>query len=168
MTQSTRIRSLALALLAGCGCGHDQPPAPAAPSAPATIAGQIVLSGALSSAGRGSVTVSAWRPGEAGRPDAQPLLSRTYAIGDPDWSLGEGELLRYFGLCDADRSGDPARALPAELELEACFDPDGLTSTRAGLVTGSAHARNGAKDVLIRLAPKIETAQPPGSRKKGG
>jgi hypothetical protein len=76
--------------------------------------------------------------------------------------------MRYFGLCDADRTGDRARALPEELEIEACFDPDGLFSTHAGLVFGSALARNGANDVLIRLAPRIETAQPTGSRKKGG
>ena len=76
--------------------------------------------------------------------------------------------MRYFGLCDADRAGDRARALPEVLEIEACFDPDGLVSTHEGLVLGSALARNGANDVLIRLAPRIETAQPGGSRKKGG
>ena len=172
MIRTTPIRTLALLLLGACGCSRKEPDAPApvtaCAGAPATIAGQIELAGELASARRGCVTVSAWPPCEAGREGAQPLLSRTYAIGDPDWCAGDGVQMRYFGLCDADRTGDRARALPGELEIEACFDPDGLVSTHQGRVLGSALARNGANDVLIRLAPRIETAQPTGSRKKGG
>lgn len=170
MIRPTPVRTLALVLFAACGCsgGEEAASAPACAGVPATIAGQIELSGALAGARRGCVTVSAWRAGEAGREGAQPLLSRTYAIGDPDWCAGEGVLMRYFGLCDADRAGDPTRALPEMLEIEACFDPDGLVHTHEGLVLGSALARNGANDVLIRLAPRIETAQPRGSPKKGG
>jgi hypothetical protein len=173
MTHETRFRILALAVLAGCGCQRAaETPDPAAPaatkSAPATLAGRIVLAGELAGARRGSVTVNAWRAGEAGRAGAQPFLSRSYEIGDPDWSPGEGLLTRYFGLCEADRVGDPARVLPDELEIEACFDPDGLLGTREGIVRGSAHARNGAKDVVVRVSPQTETAQPPGSRRKGG
>jgi len=167
MIRPTPVRTLALALFAVCSCSGEEHAAPACAGAPATIAGQIELSGALANTRRGFVTVSAWRPGEAGRESAQPLLSRTYAIGDPDWCVGEGVLMRYFGLCDADRAGDLARDLPEVLEIEACFDPDGLVSTHEGLVLGSALAHNGANDVLIRLAPRIETAQPRGSRKKG-
>jgi hypothetical protein len=89
-------------------------------------------------------------------------------IGDPDWIQGENVLTRYFGLCDADRVGEPARGLPAEFEIEASFDPDGLHSTREGVVRGSIHARNGAKDVWIDVSRRTDTAQPPGSPKKGG
>ncbi len=163
-----RISIPSLSLLVCCGCGHTEQPDLTLPSEAATIAGRIMLSGELSSARRGSVTVSAWREGEVGREGAQPVLSRTYEIGDPDWSSDEGLLKLYFGLCDADRVGDAARVLPAEFEIEATFDPDGLLSTREGVVLGSAHVRNGAKDVLITISPKIETAQPPGNRKKGG
>jgi len=170
MIRPTSVRTLALVFCAASSCGgaEQAAPATACAGAPATIAGQIELSGALASARGGFVTVSAFGAGEAGREGAQPLLSRTYAIGDPDWSAGEGVLLRYFGLCDADRAGDRARALPEVLEIEACFDPDGLASTHDGLVLGSALARNGANDVLIRLAPRIETAQPRGGRKRDG
>jgi len=163
-----RISIPSLSLLVCCACGRAEQPQPTLPSEPATIAGRIQLSGELASARRGSVTVRAWREGDSGREGAQPVLARTYEIGDPDWSSDEGLSTHYFGLCDADRVGDAARGLPAELEIEACFDPDGLTSTRAGVVSASAHVRNGAKDVLITISPKIETAQPSGSRKKDG
>src|SRR5258707_15591271 len=105
---SARFRSVPLARLAGGGWGRSERAVPAPPSAPATIAGQIVLSGALANVRRGFVTVSAWPAGAARRADGQPLLSRAYAIGDPDWSQADGVLMRYFGLCDADRAGDPA------------------------------------------------------------
>ena len=164
------VRTLALLLCATCACRRAEPaaPAPARTGAPATISGQIELEGDLAKARRGSVTVSAWCAGEAGREGTQPLLSRTYPIADPDWNAEDGVLVRYFGLCDADRAGDGSRALPADIEVEASFDPDGLPGTHEGLVSGSSLTRNGANDVLIRLAPRIETAQPGGSRKKGG
>jgi hypothetical protein len=169
MNHEPRRCLLALAALALAGCERaPRDPGTRGPSAPATIAGEIVLSGELASVRRGAVTLYAWRTGEAGREGAQPYLSRTYAIGDPDWSSGGGTLMRYFGLCDADRVGDPERILPGEFEIEACFDPDGLSATREGIVRGRARARNGAKDVTITVSPTTETALPPGTRKKGG
>jgi len=163
-----RISIPSLGLLVCCACGRSEAPQPAQPCEPATIAGRIQLTGELASARRGTVTVSAWPEGDSAREGAQPLLSRSYEIGDPDWCSDEGLSTHYFGLCDADRVGDASRGLPAELEIEACFDPDGLLSTREGLVSGSALAHNGAKDVLVTISPRIETAQPSRGRKKDG
>jgi hypothetical protein len=70
----------------------------------------------------------------------------------------------YFGLCEADRVGEPARGLPAEIEIEACYDPGQET----GLVRARVPARNGAKELVLTVAPQIQTAQPPGARKQGG
>jgi hypothetical protein len=169
MTRRSRTPLLALCLFACCGCQPSSATLePAAKGAPATIAGQLALAGELAGARRGTLTLSAWREGEAGRDGAQPYLSRTYEVDDPDWTESSGALVRYFGLCDADRVGDPARALPDELEIEACFDPDGVPGTREGVVRSSAHARNGEKDVHISVSPKTETAQPQRSREKGG
>jgi len=171
MSLESRTCTVVLAALAGWACQRSGPadePGAALPHEPATLAGQIELAGELASARRGTLTLCAWGVGETGRKGAQPYLSRTYVIDDPDWTRGEGVLTRYFGLCDADRVGDPARGLPCELEIEASFDPDGLQITREGVVRGSAPARNGAKDVSIRVERTTETAQPQGSPKKGG
>jgi hypothetical protein len=170
MTQTTRTSILTLAFLACAGCGRTQEPVPAvvARSVPATFAGQIVLAGELANVHGGRVRVRAWRAGEVGRADAQPFFSRSYEIGDPDWSLVDGGLTRYFGLCDADRVGEDTRELPDEFEIEACFEPDGRDGAGKAAWRGSARARNGAQQVRITVAPKLEMAQPPGGRKQGG
>jgi len=172
MTHATRSFILIGTLLGCLGCQRADDAGPVAPagvhSAPATLAGEVTLTGELSKVRHGALTLNAWADGAAGREGTLPYLSRTYLIGDPDWTEREGALTRYFGLCDADRAGDAARMLPDEFEIEARFDPDGLQQTREGSVHGSARARNGAKDVQIRVAPTTTTAQQPGSRKKGG
>jgi hypothetical protein len=172
MTHAPRSSILLACLLGCCSCQRAAEPgqsaAPAVRSAPATLAGEITLAGELGKQGRGALTLEAWAGGLGSREGEQPLLMRTYVIGDPDWSECDGSLTRYFGLCDSDRVGDAARPLPDEFELEASFDPDGLQATREGIVRGSARARNGAKDVQIRVSPRNETAQQPESRKKGG
>jgi hypothetical protein len=170
MIHTRRTSILTLAFLACAGCGRTQAPLPAGPahSVSATFAGQIVLAGELAHARTGRVRVQAWRAGEAGRAGTQPFFSRSYVIGDPDWSIVEGELTRYFGLCDADRVGEDARELPEEFEIEASFEPEDATVAAKPAWRGSARARNGAQQVLITVAPKLEMAQPPGGRKQGG
>lgn len=171
MTHSLRSCILALAALAG-GCERAQAPAPDAGSlakqAPVSIAGQIVLAGELARARRGCVVLRAWPAQADDHAGAQPLLLRSYEIGDPDWTEVEGELRRYFGLCDADRVGESTRALPEELEIEACFECYGPSGVDTLLVRGSTHARNGAQQLSITVAPRIEMAQPQSGRKKGG
>lgn len=163
---------LSAALLLGSGCQRAADPrnaqAPAGKREPASLAGQIVLSGELGRARTGSVIVRVWPAGEPPVAGALPFLSRSYPLDDPDWSTCAGGRRRYFGLCDADRVGDPARVLPAELEIEACYDPDAPPGAGEGLVRATARARNGAKDIQITVAPQVETAQPPGGRKQGG
>ncbi|MBK7642190.1 MAG: hypothetical protein IPJ19_03945 [Planctomycetes bacterium] len=174
MPRTRHLALLGLAALAPLGCGGSQAPAPA-PLAdpansrePATLAGKVELSAELTGERRGSVTIQAWGEGEAGRAGAEPYLSRIYAMDDPDWLPGDSTLAHYFGLCEADRVGDPARGLPGELEIEANFDPDGLPGTREGVERGRARARNGATDIEITISPRSETAKPAVPRKQGG
>jgi hypothetical protein len=172
MTHTPRSSILLASLLGCCGCQRAddavQPGPASVRSAPATLAGEIMLAGDLGKKGRGTLTLEAWADGVESREGLLPLLTRTYVIGDPDWTEREGTLTRYFGLCDSDRVGDAARLMPEEFEIEASFDPDGLQATREGIVRAAAHARNGAKDVQITVTPQTETAQQPGRRKKDG
>lgn len=170
MNHEPRTLLLGLALLAALGCRRaaptdERPPEPLGRSEPATLAGEIEISAELANGVQGSVTIRAWRAGETGREGALPLLARSYELDDPDWIRGPGGLVRYFGLCDADRVGDPARKLPAELELEASLDPSGPGGVHA---LARARARNGAKDVVLEISANSDTAQPPAPRKKGG
>ena len=128
--------------------------APTGPWVPASFAGSIVLANNLASNAAGAVFVNVYRAGDAGKAVAVPYLSRRYEIDDLDWTVREGASVRYFGLNDRDRVGDPKLSLPTELEIEASYSADGSTIRGRGVYRTVLPIRNGQAQVELSIRPK--------------
>jgi hypothetical protein len=118
-----------LLLLCACGRGGAHPPrvpgaGPEAKSAAATgrvrFAGRVYLVGELAQVRTGSVFLCARAP------DArEPAFARKYELGDPSWSMQDGQRVLYFALNERDETGEASAAVGPRMVLEARYSPEG-------------------------------------------
>jgi hypothetical protein len=153
-----------------CACGErpkrlskevSSTPAPgSAPTAAAGAArgersvrfgGTIVLEGGLAAVQEGAIFVSARRKGQR-----LPTLSHKYDLGDPGWTIRDGNRVLPFSLTDDDNMAGFGAPMGPEMEVEARFSASGFIAPRPasdeeGIVRASVAASPGDTNLGLRL-----------------
>lgn len=152
-----RAATLATLLLAGCspGAGPVSPQRAAAHvPADAVWTGEIVLHAGSPGPRSGAVTLAIVPPG-----GEEPVLARSWDLGDPAWRRGSDGWRLYFAL-DARDAWPGARGAVAEaMDLTARYDPDGNPATEeAGVARARQAVRKGARDLAVEIAVPAQVA----------
>lgn len=152
------VAALALLIAAGCSTedGASSPRAvPEIALEAAVYAGELVLraDSALLAPGA-AATISVVFPGRD-----EPLLSRSYDLGDPIWRLSRDEARLYFALDDRDAWPGIEGGVQRDMELVARFDPDGNPATdEPGSVRVRVPVATGSPSILIEVALALPVA----------
>jgi len=121
----------------------------------AAYAGELVLraDNALLAPGA-AATISLVFPGRD-----EPLLSRSYDLGDSIWRRNGDEARLYFALNERDAWPGIAGGVRREMELLARFDPDGNPATEEpGSVRVRAPVQTGSRSILVEIALALPVA----------
>lgn len=115
-----------------------------APSGEPIFAGYIVLAGEIAHRSEGAVFVIARAPGQAGS-----LLVRKLELSDGELRA-DGTRSIPFELSEQDSHG---AQIPAQVQIEVYYDPDGIVETREGRVGRTQSALRGDLQLRIVLDP---------------
>ncbi len=149
MPSSPRIAYVLLLSLAACA--HEaEAPSPVSIPLPddAVYSGELVLHGdpAILESGAASLAIRA-----VGASD--PLMARSWNVGDPAWRVGPDEMRLYFALDKRDAWPGAVGTVGERMELVARFDPDGNPATdEPGSVQARTVVRTGARDLRVELS----------------
>jgi len=121
----------------------------------AAYAGELVLRADTALLAPGAAaTIAVVFPGRD-----EPVLSRSYDLGDPIWSPSRDEARLYFALDDRDAWPGIAGGVEREMELVARFDPDGNPATdEPGSVRVRLPVRTGSRSILVEIALALPVA----------
>ncbi len=149
------VAALSWILVAGCSAGDGSDTAAEMPLAHAAYAGEFVLRADMALLAPGSAaTISIVIPGQD-----EPLLSRSYDLGDPTWSVSRDEARLYFALDDRDAWPGVEGGVQREMELVARFDPDGNPATdEPGTVRARVPVRTGSRSIEVEIALALTVA----------
>jgi len=145
---------LAASCSAGDGSGSPEFSAEI-PLGEAAYAGELVLRADTALIAPGAVaTLTIVLPGTD-----DPLLSRSYDLGDPIWRAYRDEARLYFAIDGRDAWPGVDKGLQREMELVARFDPDGNPATdEPGTVRTRWPVRTGSPTIQVEITLALPVA----------
>jgi len=155
MPSCPRIASVLILSLAACA--HEaESPSPVSISVPddAVYRGELVLHGDSGILESGSASIAICAVGES-----DPLMARSWDIGDLAWRVGPDEMRLYFALDKRDAWPGAVGRVGERMDLVARFDPDGNPATdEPGSVQARTVVRTGAHDLRVDLSIGVPVA----------